>query len=124
MSPIKHIITILWLVTLVLNSFGQQHTTLVIRQFGDVLSQKKLDKAIRLKKTYPDSNTTVIALNHLIKALHEFGYAEAGIDQIIWKNDTATAQLHAGKRYFFGNINPGNVPKGVLRKVGFKANMF
>ncbi len=124
MPTIKYITTLLWLIGLALQSFGQQPTTLIIQQEGDALSQKKLDKALRLKKTYPDSNTTVIELNQFIQALHEFGYTEAGIDKIIWKNDTATAHLHAGQRYSFGHINPGNVPKGVLRKVGFKTNMF
>ena len=63
-------------------------------------------------------------MNGLIAALRESGYAEAGVDEQTWTRDTAIARIHVGKQYQFGNIEEGNVPVELLRKVGFKDKLF
>lgn len=90
-------------------------------------SSIKKKKALRLgglKEFYIDSGTTVKAMNGLIAALRESGYPEAGVDEQTWTRDTAIARIHVGKQYQFGNIEEGNVPVELLRKVGFKDKLF
>ncbi|MBL4586905.1 MAG: hypothetical protein JKX84_07625, partial [Flavobacteriales bacterium] len=105
-------------------SFAQQPIQLIVQHNEAMLSKKKLAKAKRLKEFYPDSNTVVEELSDLTAALQELGFAEAGIDSISWKKDTTIAHLHIGPRYVFSNVGAGNVPKGVLRKVGFKPELY
>lgn len=124
MLTLRHILMIATFLSVGFSTLAQQPVRLIIEQDENTLPQKKLDKAKRLKEFYPDSNTVVLELNELILSLHEFGYAEAAIDNITWKNDTAIAQFHAGLRYSFSHVDGGNVPKGVLRKVGFKPELF
>lgn len=105
-------------------SFAQNKVRLIIDQEDQVISRKKLNRVGRLKETYPDSITTLKAMNDLVIALRDLGYPEAGIDEQTWRNDSAIAKLHTGPRYKFGNVDPGNVPAAVLKKVGFKEGQF
>lgn len=88
------------------------------------IKKKKALQLGGLKEFYIDSGTTVKAMNGLIAALRESGYPEAGVDEQTWTRDTAIARIHVGKQYQFGNIEEGNVPVELLRKVGFKDKLF
>lgn len=88
------------------------------------IKKKKVLRLGGLKEFYIDSSTTVKAMNGLIAALRESGYPEAGVDEQTWTRDTAIARIHVGKQYQFGNIEEGNVPVELLRKVGFKDKLF
>jgi outer membrane protein assembly factor BamA len=104
--------------------FSQQKIRLVVEQQGKHISKKKLNRLGRLKDSYPDSMTTLKAINNLVLMLRNYGYPEASIDEQTWRNDSVIAKLHTGNRYKFGSIDPGNVPVAVLKKVGFKQNQF
>ncbi|MGB0917869.1 MAG: POTRA domain-containing protein [Flavobacteriales bacterium] len=100
---------------------GQNRVRLIINQVDDATTLKKVNRIGKLKETYPDSGSTVQAMQELVVALQSMGYAEAGIDKQVWKSDTAIANLYTGQRYKIGNIHPGNVSESVLKKVGYKA---
>lgn len=68
--------------------------------------------------------TALKAMSELLVILQEQGYSAAGIDEQVWRNDTAVAKIHSGNQYRFKYIDAGNVPKGVMRKVGFKEQQF
>lgn len=124
MLKLRFILILLLTLSAVLAKAQQKVIRPLVLQTADVLTQKKLDNAFRLKQTYPDSMTALFAFNQLVTALRELGHVEAGIDEITWRNDSALIQLHAGPKYQFGKIEPGNVPSGVLKKVGFKSKLF
>ena len=115
------------LLTLTLTSvqlFAQQKVRLVVEQQDQTIAKKKLNRLGRLKETYPDSIQTLKAMNELIVLLRALGYPEAGIDGQSWRNDSAIVQLHVGSKYKFGQVDGGNVPSGVLKKVGFREKHF
>jgi outer membrane protein assembly factor BamA len=97
---------------------------LIIDLEDSSIKKKKVLRLGGLKEFYIDSSTTVKAMNGLIAALRESGYPEAGVDEQTWTRDTAIARIHVGKQYQFGNIEEGNVPVELLRKVGFKDKLF
>jgi outer membrane protein assembly factor BamA len=103
---------------------AQTRTKLIVKQEVPTLSLKKLNKIGSLKEFYPDSMATLKALDQLVINLRETGYSAAGIDVQIWQNDTAIALIHLGEQYRFGQINTGNVPSEVMRKIGFKDRQF
>ena len=97
---------------------------MIIDLEDSLIKKKKVLRLGGLKEFYIDSSTTVKAMNGLIAALRESGYPEAGVDEQTWTRDTAIARIHVGKQYQFGNIEEGNVPVELLRKVGFKDKLF
>lgn len=120
--------TIILLLSMFVTSYlqvnGQTRRRLIIEQNPQVLSQKKLNKIGRLKDFYPDSMATLQAMNELVLYLREQGYSASGIDSQLWNKDTTVAWLHVGNQYKFEGINTGNVPKDVIRKIGFKDQQF
>ena len=121
---IRHILTVLVLLIAVQFSFGQKRVRLIIEQQDEVISKKKLSRIGDLKEFYPDSMTALKAMNEMLIVLRERGYSSAGIDNQIWRKDTAIASLYSGNQYKFKEIDPGNVPKDVMRRIGFKENQF
>jgi len=121
---IRHILSLIVLLLSVQFSFGQNRVRLIIEQHDKAITKKKLNRIGRLKEFYPDSMTTLKAMNELLIILREQGFSAAGIDKQVWRNDTAIATVHTGNQYKFKSIDPGNVPKGVMRKVGFKEQQF
>ncbi len=103
---------------------GQTRTRLIVKQEVPTLNLKKLNKIGSLKEFYPDSMATLKAMDQLVINLRETGYSAAGIDAQIWQNDTAIALIHLGEQYRFGQINAGNVPSEVMRRIGFKDRQF
>lgn len=89
-----------------------------------MLKKRKLYRIGGVKEFYLDSMSTLNALNGLVSALHDNGFAEASIDDQTWKNDTATVGLNVGKQYRFKSIDHGNIPDEILRKVGYKDKQF
>lgn len=121
---IRHIPILMVLLLAVQFSYGQKRVRLMVEQSNEIISKKKLNRIGRLKEFYPDSMAALKAMNELLVLLREQGFSAAGIDKQIWKKDTAIAILHTGKQYRFKYIDAGNVPKDVLRKVGFKEQQF
>jgi len=119
-----HILTLIVLLLAVQFSFGQKRIRLIIEQQDEIISIKKLNRIGRLKEFYTDSMTALKAMSELLVILQEQGYSAAGIDEQVWRNDTAVAKIHSGNQYRFKYIDAGNVPKGVMRKVGFKEQQF
>lgn len=105
-------------------SVAQNRVRLIIEQSSSELKKKKLYRIAGLKEFYADSMTTVKAMQSMLDALYENGYAEAGVDSQRWQNDTARIALHVGNRYQFTTIDHGNVPDQVLKKIGFKDKQF
>lgn len=103
---------------------GQTRRRLIVQQENPTLSRKKLNKIGRLKEIYPDSMATLKAMNELVAYLREQGYSASGIDSMIWKKDTAIAVIYTGSQYKFRQIGSGNVPKEVMRKIGFRDRQF
>ena len=122
--PIRHILTLIVLLLAVQFSFGQKRVRLIVQQQDEIISKKKLNRIGRLKEFYPDSMLALKAMNELLIILREQGFSAAGIDNQLWKNDTAIAVLHTGNQYKFKQIDAGNVSKDVMRKVGFKEQQF
>ena len=106
------------------SAFGQTRRRLVVEYDQNSIKKKKLNRIGGLKEFYPDSATASKAMSDLLLALQENGYTESSIDSVVWKPDSAIAQLHIGNLYRFGSIGHGNVPEPVLRKVGFKDKQF
>ena len=124
---VKQIAHISILVLFLMNmsaAVSQTRTRLIIDQPEQALKKKKLYRIGGLKEFYEDSMTTLKAMNQLVTSLRQGGYPEAGIDEQIWRNDTAIAKLHIGKQYRFKSIDHGNVPEEVLKKIGFKDKQF
>ncbi len=105
-------------------SFGQKRVRLIVKQQNEVIASKKLNRIGRLKEFYPDSMAALKAMNELLILLRERGFSAAGIDNQTWKKDTAIAVLHTGNPYRFKEIDAGNVPKDVMRRIGFKEQQF
>lgn len=103
---------------------GQTRMRLIVQQDVATLSQKRLIKIGSLKEFYPDSMAALKAIDQLLVNLREVGYSAAGIDAQTWKNDTVIALIHLGDQYRFGQINNGNVPSEVMRRIGFKDRQF
>ena len=106
------------------SSFGQKRIRLITQQSVETIPVKKLNRIGGLKEFYPDSMATLKAMKSLVAALRSQGFPTASIDQQVWNNDTAIAIIHIGEQYRFGEIDPGNVPNEVLRKIGFKPAQF
>jgi outer membrane protein assembly factor BamA len=121
---IRHILSLIILLWAVQFSFGQKRVQLIVEQEDQVISKKKLNRIGKLKEFYPDSMTALTAMNELLIILREQGFSAAGIDSQVWRNDSAIASVHTGNQYKFKSIDPGNVPTGVMRKVGFKEQQF
>ncbi|MCF8459184.1 MAG: BamA/TamA family outer membrane protein [Flavobacteriales bacterium] len=120
----RHILTLIVLLLAVQFSFGQKRVRLIVKQQNEVIAPKKLNRIGRLKEFYPDSMAALKAMNELLILLRERGFSAAGIDHQTWKKDTAVAQLHIGNQYRFKQIDAGNVPKEVMRRIGFKEQQF
>ncbi|MCF8276565.1 MAG: BamA/TamA family outer membrane protein [Flavobacteriales bacterium] len=103
---------------------AQQRKHLIIDQTVQHITDKKLNRLGQLKETYPDSVSTLKAITDLISALRSRGYPEAGIDQQVWKKDSAFFTLHTGVQYQFHTLNTGNVPDEVLRRIGYREKLF
>lgn len=121
---IRHILPLIILLLAVQFSFGQKRVRLIVEQQDQIISKKKLNRIGKLKEFYPDSMTALTAMNELLIILREQGFSAAGIDSQVWRNDTAIATVHTGDQYKFKSIDAGNVPTGVMRKVGFKEQQF
>jgi outer membrane protein assembly factor BamA len=121
---IRQILILIALLLAVQFSFGQKRVRLIVKQQNEVIASNKLNRIGRLKEFYPDSMAAIKALNELLILLRERGFSAAGIDEQIWKKDTAIAYVHTGKPYRFKQIDAGNVPKDVMRKVGFMEQQF
>lgn len=96
----------------------------MIEHQEDAISRRKLNRIGGLKEFYADSAAATNALRNLLVALRANGYSEAGVDEQVWRNDSAIAKIHVGQAYRFGTIDHGNVPEEVLRRVGFKDRQF
>ncbi|MCF8463201.1 MAG: BamA/TamA family outer membrane protein [Flavobacteriales bacterium] len=120
----RYILSLMVLLFAVQFSFGQKRVRLIIKQENEAVSVKQLNRIGRLKEFYPDSMTALKAMNELLILLHERGFSAAGIDEQIWKKDTAIAQIHIGSPYRFKQIDAGNIPKDVMRRIGFKEQHF
>jgi outer membrane protein assembly factor BamA len=121
---IRQILSLIILLWAVQFSFGQKRVQLIVEQEDQVISKKKLNRIGKLKEFYPDSMTALTAMNELLIILREQGFSAAGIDSQVWRNDSAIASVHTGNQYKFKSIDAGNVPTGVMRKVGFKEQQF
>jgi len=121
---IRHILTLIALLLAVQFSFAQKRVRLLVEQQDEIIAKKKLNRIGRLKEFYPDSMAALKAMNELLIILREQGYSSTGIDKQIWKKDTAVAHLHTGNQYKFKEIDAGNVPKDVMRRVGFREQQF
>jgi len=121
---IRHILTLIALLLAVQFSFAQKRVRLLVEQQDEIIAKKKLNRIGRLKEFYPDSMAALKAMNELLIILREQGYSSTGIDKQIWKKDTAFAHLHTGNQYKFKEIDAGNVPKDVMRRVGFREQQF
>lgn len=96
----------------------------MIEHHEDAISRRKLNRIGGLKEFYSDSLAATNALRNLLTGLRANGYSEAGVDEQVWRNDSAIAKIHVGQAYRFGTIDHGNVPEEVLRRVGFKDRQF
>lgn len=103
---------------------SQNRKRLIIEFDDSNIKKRKLNRLGGLKEFYPDSISTRQALADLLDALRETGYAETGMDTVHWKSDTVRAELFVGAQCRFGELDGGNVPAPVLRKVGFKEKQF
>lgn len=121
---IRHILTLIVLLLVVQFSFGQKRVRLIVEQPNEIIAKKKLNRIGRLKEFYPDSMAALKAMDEMLILLRERGFSAAGIDDQIWRNDTAIAILYTGDQYRFKHIDAGNVSKDVMRKVGFKDKQF
>ncbi|MCB9186616.1 MAG: BamA/TamA family outer membrane protein [Flavobacteriales bacterium] len=124
MKRTAHILLLLLFSLNGVSLFSQNRVRLIVEQSEAQITKKKLYRIGGLKEFYPDSISAVEAMGQLIKGLRNNGYSESGIDQQVWKKDTAIAKLHLGQAYQFKTIDHGNVPDEVLRKIGFKDKQF
>jgi outer membrane protein assembly factor BamA len=107
-----------------LTTHAQTRRRLIIELQNSELNVKRINRIGSLKEFYPDSAATLNALNGLVTALRENGFAEASTDGLNWSKDTVTAQIHVGQQYQFKQIAHGNVPDEVLKRIGFKDKLF
>ena len=71
-----------------------------------------------------DSVQIANKLAGIITTLHERAYAEAGLDSLLTKDSTAIAFIHAGEQYQWGRLSVGQIPVGMMNKIGFSQRKF
>lgn len=71
-----------------------------------------------------DSVSVLVKLRQLRSEIVNLGYLTAGFNPIIWKTDTAEANLEAGNLYEWARLKPGNVPEEYLSQIGFREKLY
>lgn len=91
-----------------------------------VISQSEYYAPASFDVTSPlgDSASVAAYLAGLRLELIEEGYLAASFDSIIWRSDTAFAQLSQGEQYKWANLRRGNVQEEILSRIRYREKFF
>ncbi len=103
------------------NASGQEQFVLEINAEN---GKEDLIRQFKAPATMQDSSRLRLELRNYLKFLHEEGYLLATVKKVSFDGNKAVANLSIGERFEWLTLEPGNIEKSLLRKIGYSEKDF